>query len=326
MTLPETIGLVIKGLTFGSWGILVWMLLKPTKNILRAYLLAFIFFINGIFLWFLIYPPELYFSKETSSTTAGEMWDIETVFKTEKNFYYRDWKRRLLKELQGKMNAFRSQKGFLPVPIEIIESYSPKKLQALLSKSPENLVLIDVREAMEIKAFFLSGSRFYRYGDFVNNIFPDLPKNKKIVIVCYSGIRGFLIANLLQLKGYKNIAFIRGGLGAWVEAGLPIEGRDEFDFIDDRYPLLTEAEVKNSSYAKIYIETVAPPEKRLLPAYSYEGDLVSTNDQDRFIQRFISEPIILICDTESSCFSAVAFGYLFEKSGGKIEGYLKKDS
>jgi len=44
-----------------------------------------------------------------------------------------------------------------------------------------------------------------------------------VVIVCRSGGRSGKAALLLEAKGFKRVASLRGGMTAWNEAGLPVE-------------------------------------------------------------------------------------------------------
>lgn len=53
---------------------------------------------------------------------------------------------------------------------------------------------------------------------------PEFDPERHIVLHCASGGRSALAADLLQRMGYRSAAHLDGGLKAWKEAGLPVEG------------------------------------------------------------------------------------------------------
>jgi len=53
---------------------------------------------------------------------------------------------------------------------------------------------------------------------------PDLLPGRRVILHCASGGRSALAAVVLRDMGYCDVAHLDGGLNAWREAGLPIEG------------------------------------------------------------------------------------------------------
>jgi rhodanese-related sulfurtransferase len=51
----------------------------------------------------------------------------------------------------------------------------------------------------------------------------ELPKNQDIVVVCQTGVRSRSGATLLQQTGFPHVAYVSGGLQAWMAAGYPVE-------------------------------------------------------------------------------------------------------
>lgn len=47
---------------------------------------------------------------------------------------------------------------------------------------------------------------------------------RRIILHCAAGGRSALAADQLQRMGYTNVAHLDGGMGAWKEAGQPVEG------------------------------------------------------------------------------------------------------
>ncbi len=49
------------------------------------------------------------------------------------------------------------------------------------------------------------------------------PKTRPVLVYCKAGLRGELALMYLKTLGYKNVKNIKGGLTAWLNAGLPVE-------------------------------------------------------------------------------------------------------
>lgn len=52
---------------------------------------------------------------------------------------------------------------------------------------------------------------------------PAAHTGKRIICVCASGARSSAAAQQLIALGYDNVANLRGGIGAWLQAGGPVE-------------------------------------------------------------------------------------------------------
>jgi len=52
---------------------------------------------------------------------------------------------------------------------------------------------------------------------------PAVADNKRIILVCASGARSGVAAQQLASMGYTQVANLRGGIGAWAQAGGPME-------------------------------------------------------------------------------------------------------
>lgn len=83
--------------------------------------------------------------------------------------------------------------------------------------------LIDVREDDERAAGMADGasgiakSALERDAD---GLLPD--RNVEIVLICQTGGRSMLVAELLERIGYANVASVRGGTHRWIAEGLPM--------------------------------------------------------------------------------------------------------
>jgi adenylyltransferase/sulfurtransferase len=79
----------------------------------------------------------------------------------------------------------------------------------------EHLNLLDVRGEMEYYTFNIGG-RNIPLPDLQENI-DDLEWNKddEVIVICKVGLRSATAKSILELKGYKNIRNLTGGLIAW---------------------------------------------------------------------------------------------------------------
>ncbi|MGZ6269490.1 MAG: rhodanese-like domain-containing protein [Candidatus Limnocylindrales bacterium] len=83
-------------------------------------------------------------------------------------------------------------------------------------------ILVDVREAGEWQAGHAPGSRHIPLARLVAAA-TDLPPDAPVFVICRSGNRSRLGAELLRRKGVSGAVNVRGGLLSWARAGLPLE-------------------------------------------------------------------------------------------------------
>ncbi|MDA0189070.1 MAG: rhodanese-like domain-containing protein [Proteobacteria bacterium] len=95
--------------------------------------------------------------------------------------------------------------------------------QATLLINREDAVIIDVREPDEYAAGHLPESRNIPAGKLEERV-GELEKYKDtpLILVCQSGARSAGSCGRLGKLGFAKTHNLAGGVGAWVEAGLPI--------------------------------------------------------------------------------------------------------
>lgn len=94
----------------------------------------------------------------------------------------------------------------------------PREAVALLA---EAAVLVDVREVHEWEAGHVAGAVHLPLG-LVPTRLDELPRDRRIVVVCRSGRRSAGVTDLLNGSAFDAVN-LDGGLLAWVEEGLPLE-------------------------------------------------------------------------------------------------------
>lgn len=111
-----------------------------------------------------------------------------------------------------------------------IEHLTPEQVNEELSQG--NATLIDIRESEELQQggkipqsvhaprgmleFYADPSLPYHK--------PEFDRNRRLILHCASGGRSALAVSTLKQMGYENVAHLDGGIKAWKEAGMPLEG------------------------------------------------------------------------------------------------------
>jgi len=93
----------------------------------------------------------------------------------------------------------------------------------IFDNQPEDLVVLDVRTPEEFDAGHLDGAimiDFYEE-DFAERI-SDLDRDQPYLLYCRSGNRSGSTLELMQKLGFTDVADVDGGIGAWLDAGLPV--------------------------------------------------------------------------------------------------------
>jgi rhodanese-related sulfurtransferase len=82
--------------------------------------------------------------------------------------------------------------------------------------------VIDVRRDWEWEAGHLEGSRRIEVNDLAASA-EEIPRERPVIFVCRVGSRSGMAAEAFRQAGW-DAYHVEGGLRAWVEAGLPLEG------------------------------------------------------------------------------------------------------
>lgn len=90
---------------------------------------------------------------------------------------------------------------------------------------PSGAQLIDVREQDEWDAGHAPSAQHLPASTLLEHL-DELPEDGDLYIVCRSGGRSTQVGTWLLANGYDAIN-VRGGMGAWIEADLPIEAAGE---------------------------------------------------------------------------------------------------
>lgn len=84
------------------------------------------------------------------------------------------------------------------------------ELDAMIDKH-DDFLLIDVREIQEFKTGTIEGAENYPV-DELREFLEDIPQDKKIVIFCEVGLRGYVASRILMQSGYEQVFNLIGGM------------------------------------------------------------------------------------------------------------------
>lgn len=101
-------------------------------------------------------------------------------------------------------------------------SVTPTQATHLINR--EDAIVLDVREPGEYSAGHVLGAKNLPLSR-LDAPGADLPKRKErpVIVYCESGQRSAKAAAALRKHGFARVMNLAGGLGAWQQAGLPLE-------------------------------------------------------------------------------------------------------
>ncbi len=96
--------------------------------------------------------------------------------------------------------------------------------QARVAVQGGEAVIIDVREADETSAASVPGVTIIPMSEITGRI-AEIPRDRTLILMCHSGARSESVARYLEAnEGFEDTANLEGGIVAWHQAGLPVDG------------------------------------------------------------------------------------------------------
>jgi rhodanese-related sulfurtransferase len=93
------------------------------------------------------------------------------------------------------------------------QNVTAEELKFMIS-SEKNLFIVDVRENEETARGYIAGSLLLPLSEFQSWV-DEIPRDKKVVIVCASGSRSPQVAEYLVRLGYPEVYNLSDGLMVW---------------------------------------------------------------------------------------------------------------
>ena len=96
-------------------------------------------------------------------------------------------------------------------------------VEELVADTDPAKIVIDVREPMETMYGAIDGAMLVPLGE-IASVIDQLEDDANVYVVCRSGNRSAYATEVLTAAGKTGVKNVVGGMIAWAQAGLPIEG------------------------------------------------------------------------------------------------------
>ncbi|MCH1930345.1 rhodanese-like domain-containing protein [Shewanella sp. A25] len=103
-----------------------------------------------------------------------------------------------------------------------IKNINHQELTILVNK--ENAKVVDVRSSDDFRKGHIVDALNVTLAEIKNNQISTLEKHKgsPIILVCNAGMTSSQAAQLLSQKGFENLYNLKGGMGEWQAANMPV--------------------------------------------------------------------------------------------------------
>ncbi len=91
-----------------------------------------------------------------------------------------------------------------------------------LARLGPDVAVLDVREPSEFAQGHVPGALNVPQADLASRL-ADVPRDRPLALICQAGARSLRAAQFLAQAGFRDLVSVRGGTGAWIAAGRPVE-------------------------------------------------------------------------------------------------------
>ena len=201
----------------------------------------------------------------------------------------------------------------------------------ILKSGRDDFIVLDARENIEREIGYFPKSVHIRSADLKSGEWKKLPKDKFILVYCWSGIRGKEVAEFLRSKNRVAISLKKGAKG-WVKFGGDWIGDILFSkkFPDKKHKIVFSTEkVKKYVSDGVFLVDSRPPKKynrSPIPGSINISILsLSTKDYENAFKKIPKgKKVITICDDYVNCFDAKVTGVELERRGYHFLGRYNK--
>lgn len=95
------------------------------------------------------------------------------------------------------------------------------ELKQLIDSKAKNIYILDIRDPKDYALGHISGAHNIAFKQIGQNL-NQLPKDKTIIVYCYTGQTGGQTTSLLNISGYKARSLNGGMNNGWLKAGYPV--------------------------------------------------------------------------------------------------------
>jgi rhodanese-related sulfurtransferase len=192
-------------------------------------------------------------------------------------------------------------------------------------------VVLDARENIEYENGRYPSSTHIRFADLKAGRWIELPRDRQVVVLCWSGIRGREVAEFLRSK--KIVAsYLEDGANGWVQDHGRWDGNILFGskYSEERFRLVFDTPAVRQSVAAgvVLVDTREPSvyaKSHIRGSVNIPTMYTPTADFDRaFAQVAPGSRVITVCDGYVNCFDAKITGVELEQRGHTFLGRYNK--
>ncbi|MFH1089136.1 MAG: rhodanese-like domain-containing protein [Candidatus Uhrbacteria bacterium] len=196
-----------------------------------------------------------------------------------------------------------------------------------IESSANDYLVLDAREDVEYENGSFPGSLHIRFADLKAGRWLELPADKFIYVLCWSGIRGQEVAEFLRTKKIV-AAYLENGANGWVAFGGEWLGGINFGekYTEEKYRLVFTTDETKEKVASgvVLIDTREPykfAEWHIAGSVNIPIMYTATIDLEKtFAQVPANSQVITVCDGYVNCFDAKITGVELEKRGHEFLG------
>jgi rhodanese-related sulfurtransferase len=210
-------------------------------------------------------------------------------------------------------------------------SINNSEFKKLLDSNSTDYIVLDAREDLEYENGHLDGSTHIRFADLRAGKWIEIPADKFVYVLCWSGIRGQEVAEFLRTKDVV-ASYLEGGATEWVAWGGAWTGNINFvqKYSEEKYKkLFTTPQVKVQVKNGAVLVDCREPEKfenwHISGSVSIPIMHTPTKDLDEtFAQVPSGSKVITVCDGYVNCFDAKITAVGLEERGHEFLGRYNK--
>lgn len=98
---------------------------------------------------------------------------------------------------------------------------TPQELYQFVQNKNQDIYILDIRQNEDFQKGHVEGANNQFWFD-VGRILDQLPKDKHIIVYCYSGQSAAQVVGVLNTVGFKASSMTGGWNGGWVANNLPV--------------------------------------------------------------------------------------------------------
>lgn len=96
----------------------------------------------------------------------------------------------------------------------MVAQLSAPEVAEKLRRTPEKVILLDVREPYERELAVIKPSLHIPMAQVAHRA-NEIPKDREVIVYCHGGARSMMVAGYLANRGWKSVANLAGGIDAW---------------------------------------------------------------------------------------------------------------